>query len=111
MQIIFRKIQWPGANYAGMCGGPVHLWLAPPLTLQVLEGERHDAPRSSSSHQALDVGGGQREDKALLSAQVSAGVEGDEDGLVHARSPSGHHAAHCVGQLLGHQEGLQQTHV
>lgn len=28
------------------------------LTLQVLEGERHDAPCSSSSHQALDVGCG-----------------------------------------------------
>lgn len=93
-----------------MCAVAVHLRLAPPLTLQVLERERHDAPRSSSSHQALDVGGGQREDEALLAAQVSACVEGDEDGLVHAGSASGHHAAHCVGQLLGHQEGLQQKH-
>lgn len=83
----------------------------PTLTLQVLEGERHDAPRSSSSHQALDVGGGQGEDKALLATEVSACVKGDKDGLVHARSPSRHHAAHCVGQLLSHQEGLQQTQV
>lgn len=83
----------------------------PALTLQVLEGERHDAPRSSSSHQTLDVGGGQGEDEALLTTQVSACVEGDEDGLVHAGGPTGHHAAHGVGQLLSHQERLQQTQV
>lgn len=80
------------------------------LTLQVLEGQRHDAACSSGSHQALDVGCGQGEDESLLPSQVSACVEGDEDGLVHARSRSWHHAAHCVSQLLGYKERLQNTH-
>lgn len=72
------------------------------LTLQVLERERHDAPSSSSSHQALDVGCGQGENKALLPPQVSTCIEGDEDGLVHAGSCSRHHTAYCIGELLGH---------
>ncbi|KAG7231172.1 hypothetical protein INR49_012003 [Caranx melampygus] len=76
----------------------------------VLEGECHDAPCSSSSHQALDVGCGQGEDQALLSAQVPACVEGDEDGLVHAWRRPRHHATYCIGQLLCHQERLQDTH-
>lgn len=75
-------------------------------TLQVLEGECHDAPCSGGSHQALEVGGRQREDQALLPAQMPACVERDEDGLVHTWRCPGHHAAYRVGQLLGHEEGL-----
>ncbi|KAA8580632.1 hypothetical protein FQN60_013590 [Etheostoma spectabile] len=76
----------------------------------VLERERHDAPCSSSSHQVLDVGCGQGENEALLPTQVSACVEGDEDGLVHAWRCTGHHTANCIGQLLGYQERLQRKH-
>lgn len=81
------------------------------LTLQVLEGERHDAPRSSSSHQALDVGGGQGEHQALLPAQVPACVERNEDGLVQAWRRPGHHATYRVSQLLRHQERLKRAHI
>lgn len=83
--------------------------LAPSLTLQVLQGERHDSPCSGGSHQALDVGRGQGKHQALLSTEVSACVERDEDGLVHAWRRPGHHATHCVGQLLGHQERLEKA--
>lgn len=79
------------------------------LTLQVLEGQRHDAACSSGSHQALDVGCGQGQNESLLPSQVSACIEGDEDGLVHAWSRSWHHTSDCVSQLLGHKERLRNT--
>lgn len=72
------------------------------LTLQILEGERHDATRSGSRHQALDVGCRQGEHQSLLPTQVSTRIEGDEDGLIHAGCRPGHHTTYSVGQLLGH---------
>lgn len=94
-----------------MCSLPPRQHVRPRLllTLQVLEGQRHNAARSSGSHQALDVGRGQGQDESLLSSQVSTCIEGDEDGLVHAWSRSRHHTTHCVSQLLGHQERLGNT--